>query len=241
MNAVSMLIDSVRTPCTSVPKTPIFVLGFGGNALDLIDTIETGFAISCFVDDDPARHGLFLQSVPVLSRAALADRPAQRVVTAIGSEHTFRQRKAIIGGFGLDEDRFARVVDPFARVSRYARLGRDVIICSGVVIGANAVIGDHVFILPNTIIHHESIIDDYCIVGSGVTVAGCVHVGPECFLGSGCTIKNGIRVGGSSLIGMAANVVRDVPMRSTIVGNPGRLLTRPVEVSSKARLGGTRQ
>ena len=52
-------------------KPPILVLGFGGNAIDAMDTIESNFDIVGFVDDDPERQLLNFEGIPVYSRVAL--------------------------------------------------------------------------------------------------------------------------------------------------------------------------
>lgn len=203
-------------------KTPLFVLGFGGNAIDAMDTIQNSYEIIGFIDDNPERQKLSFEGIPVYPRQVLDKYKDAKVITLIGSESTFCSREKIIREFKIPDSRFATVIHPAAVVSRQATLGHDVIVFAGAVVTANAVIGNHIFILPNTVVHHDVSIGDYTMIGANVTIAGHVKVGKSCYLGSASSIKNGMNIGEGSIIGMAANVVCSVPSGSTMIGNPAR-------------------
>lgn len=205
-------------------KRPLVVVGFSGNAIDALSTIEASHRILAFLDDNPDLHNRTFEGIPILPTAALAEFPGAQVICLIGSEHSFRKREGIIQRLGLPPSRFATAIHPAANVSRLARIGRGCVVFPGVQVVSNAVIGDHVVILPQSVIHHDSAIGDLTLIGSGVVVAGRVRVGRSCYLGSGCTIKNNVDIGDGALVGMAANIIRDVPPGSTMIGNPGRLL-----------------
>lgn len=46
-------------------------------------------------------------------------------------------------------------------------------------------------------------------------------------IGSGATILGGVRIGAGARVGAGAVVTRDVPARSTVVGNPARVISGP--------------
>lgn len=51
----------------------------------------------------------------------------------------------------------------------------------------------------------------------------------DCWLGGNVTILGGVTIGAGSTIGAGAVVTKDVPPRSVVVGNPGRVVkTIPV-------------
>jgi sugar O-acyltransferase (sialic acid O-acetyltransferase NeuD family) len=203
-------------------KSPLLVLGFGGNAMDAIDTIENSYEIIGFIDDNPENQKLSFEGIPVYTRQALEKYKDTKIITLIGSEANFRTRKKIIDDFKIPDSRFATIIHPTAVVSRLAKIGHDVIVFAGAVVTANAVIGNHIFVLPNSIIHHDVNIGDYTMIGANVTIAGHVKVGESCYLGSASSIKNGINIGDRSMIGMAANVVCSVLSGSTMIGNPAK-------------------
>ncbi|KAH7530045.1 hypothetical protein JRO89_XSUnG0027400 [Xanthoceras sorbifolium] len=97
-----------------------------------------------------------------------------------------------------------------------ARIGWGILIdhATGVVIGETAVIGDNVTILHNV------------TVGGTGKVSGDRHpkIGDAVFLGAGTKVLGNIRIGAEAKIGAGSVVLKEVPPRSTAVGNPARLL-----------------
>ena len=73
-------------------------------------------------------------------------------------------------------------------------------------------------------VHHDSSIGDWTLIGSGVTIAGGVTVGENCYIGSAASVMNDLQIGAQSLIGLGTTVIRSVPPRSKIVGNPARII-----------------
>ena len=53
-----------------------------------------------------------------------------------------------------------------------------------------------------------------------------VRIGRDCWIGEKATILRGVTVGEGSVIGAQTVVNRDVPPRSVVVGNPGRVVKR---------------
>ena len=207
-------------------KNPLVVIGFNGNALDALETLQSSFEITAWLDDNPALHHRSFENAPILPISDLSLFPDAKVVCLIGSERSYMRREEIIASLGLASSRFATIVDPAARVSRLCSLGHGVVVFPGAVLTSNAVIGNHVLVLPQTVVHHDSSVGDFSLVGTRVVIAGGVKVGKGCYIGSGSTIKNGLDIGEGSLVGMAANVLRDVPARSVVAGNPARVLRR---------------
>lgn len=102
-----------------------------------------------------------------------------------------------------------------------AVIGRRVIFDHGlgIVIGETAEVGDDV------------------ILYQGVTLGG-TSLNPlkrhptlesRIVVGAGAKVLGNIRVGCDSRIGANAVVIRDVPPGSTVVGNPGKVIARPLE------------
>lgn len=203
-------------------KEEIIVLGFGGNAIDFFDTIESNYTIIGFVDDDEKKHHLSYKGIKVYSRSFLEAHSNSKVISLIGSEKTFQVRNKIIDDFNIPVERFATVIHPKASVSRDADIGHDVVIMPGVVITSNAVIGNHIFILANSVIHHDVVINDYSLIGSNVTIAGNVKIGKSCYIGSGSSVKNDLQIGDNTIIGMATNVIKSISSNSKMIGNPAR-------------------
>ena len=203
---------------------PLFIFPYNGNGLEALDCLGESYQLIGFIDDTPAKQGTDPHGYPVLGRAALRERPDALVLAVPGGPASYRSRRQIIDGLGIEEHRFASVIHPTVRLSPLANLGHNVLIMAGVVITSNAVIGNHVCVLPNTVIHHDAFIGAWSLVGSNVTIAGSTVIEESCYIGSGSSIMNGLRVGRGALVGLGSNVIRNVAEGSTVAGNPARQL-----------------
>ncbi|QNT70124.1 acetyltransferase [Defluviicoccus vanus] len=209
-------------PQPSAEAAPLLIFPFNGNALEAVDCLGPAHRLVAFVDDTPSKRGPTEVGRPVVGREALVEHASAAVLAVPGSPASYRERRRIIEGLGVADNRFARVVHPTAAVSRLARVGCNVLIMAGVVVTSNAVIGDHVCILPNTVVHHDVVIGAFSLIGSNVAIAGGVQVGENCYVGSGSNIINGVELGSGCLIGLGSNVTRSVAAGTSVAGNPAR-------------------
>ncbi|MDB6000621.1 MAG: acetyltransferase, partial [Rhizobacter sp.] len=203
-------MDETTRPSPNEALRQLLIFPCNGTGLEAAGALPDTFHCIGFVDDDERKQNREVYGFAVFTRDALARWPQALVLAVPGSPLSFRTRRAAIEGLGLPPERFATVIDPTARVSAFARVGRNVLVMAGVVVCANAVIGDNVCVLPNSVIHHDSVIGDWSLVGSNVTIAGGVTVGENCYIGSGCSVMNGLRIGDGALLGLASCVIRDV-------------------------------
>ncbi len=61
-------------------------------------------------------------------------------------------------------------------------------------------------------------------------------LGDNVFIGAGAIVIGPVHVGSDSRVGAGAVVVKDVPARATVVGNPARVVKRSPENSAAVRL-----
>lgn len=97
----------------------------------------------------------------------------------------------------------------------FAKIGNDVMIGAGCVIG------------------HHSVIKDHCFLASGVVVLGSVTIEPYCVLAANSTIKDGVTIARECIIGAGATIAKSTRERGVYIDQPAELLPKPSDVLSQ--------
>jgi len=211
----------------------LIILGAGGNATVIASAVEdlidsgAAYEIMGYLDDQKEK-GRLINGYPVLGTVPdagsfLTDRDIRFVYSLLTAKKVDERIEKLLA-LKLPVDRFATLVHPKAVVSRHSVLGRGAVVMPGVVVSPNVKIGDHVLIYANSLIGHDTEIDDYCFVANCVSIGSTVRMKKGAYAGSNSSIKEKVTVGKNSLVGLGAVVVKDVPPGSTVVGNPARVL-----------------
>ncbi|MCD8369048.1 MAG: hypothetical protein LUC94_01720 [Clostridiales bacterium] len=146
-----------------------------------------------------------------------------RLMIAIGEPNSRKMlyEKIRNDGYGL-----------FSFVNRHAFVDPTVKIGQGCFIDSDTFIDHHTVIGDNSVIYRGS------VVGHGVRVGAHSMILVKCFIGgetileecgyvgSGALISDRIRVGAESIIALGAVVFKDMPEKSTALGNPARIIKK---------------
>lgn len=206
----------------------LIILGAGGGVCDILDVVDAinarrpTWTVIGLLDD--AATGMRFGH-PVLGglRDARTFQDCS-FISSIRSERSFASSACLIGELGLERDAFATLIHPCSAISPRTTLGAGVHVNFGVSVGGAGQIGDHVFLGPNAIIGHETIIQEHVTIAAGAIVSGRVTIEPGTYIGTGARIRQLLTVGSGALVGMGAVVVKSVPPRTVVAGNPGRTL-----------------
>ncbi len=211
----------------------IVLFPFGGNAREAVATIEALNAaggqieICGFLDDNHTE--ITRSSLPMLGGRDAWPKKWKghaKLLAAPGGPANYLSRAVLIESFDAGASDWAQIVDPTARIASSARIGLNTMIQAHCFIGVESRIGDHCVLLPSTVVSHDSSVGDHTMIGAHSSISGDVVIGRNCYIGASSSIHQGVRIGDGALVGIGANVIRDVPARAMVVGNPARLLRK---------------
>jgi sugar O-acyltransferase (sialic acid O-acetyltransferase NeuD family) len=173
------------------------------------------------LDDDPARWGTSVGDVPVVGGLDQVRRlTGHQLVVCTGRGAS---REAIVerfSGEGVAPDRYATIVHPSVDVPPDCSLGAGTVVLAGVVLTAGVRVGRHVVVMPNAVLTHDDVLDDFATVCAGVALGGRVRVGRAAYVGMNASVREGVTVGAGSTLGMGAALLADLGPGLTAVGVP---------------------
>jgi acetyltransferase-like isoleucine patch superfamily enzyme len=102
------------------------------------------------------------------------------------------------------------LIYPLFNIGQEVELARGVLLNNSVVVSHNSYVGEASYCAP------------------GVVLSGHVTVGNGTFLGTGTLVANNRRIGDRALVGIGTIVTRDIPDGASAIGNPMRILRKPL-------------
>jgi acetyltransferase EpsM len=203
----------------------IVIIGAGGHSKVVADAaIRAGFRVLGFLDDHATVAPLL--GYDVIGTVVdfvhnLELRKDLLAVVAIGDN---RARMHVVEKLGLPRERYTRVIDPSAVVSRHASIAEGTVVLQGAIVNPGTVVGQHVILNTGCTIDHDCKIGSYAHISPGVNLAGGVTVGEGTHLGIGSCVIPGCSVGDWSVVGAGAAVVKSLRADCVAVGVPARVI-----------------
>jgi sugar O-acyltransferase (sialic acid O-acetyltransferase NeuD family) len=99
-------------------------------------------------------------------------------------------------------------LSPRAHASPTCNIGVNCVVLDGAILQPYARLGDDVFVWNGAVVGHHAIIGDHCWLPSNCTISSTVSVEPCCFFGVNSAIGQGITIGARSIIGAGAVITR---------------------------------
>ncbi len=196
----------------------LIIYGTGGQAKVILDAaLKSRIEIFGFVDN--LTDSSLFKDYPVFKNA----QNGHRHIIAIGNN---KIRKKIVEQCNSLTQFSQVIIHPTATVNSIKSIGDGTVVLSNAIINPDAVIGSHCIINTAAVIEHDCMIKDYVHISPGAVLSGNVTIGTGTHIGSGAVVIPGIKIGAWCTIGAGTVVIKDIPDGSTVVGNPGRLLTK---------------
>ncbi len=204
----------------------VIVIGDGGHAKVVIDIIECENKYEIIgVTSKDKTHGKFFGYDILGNDSVLIDyfkKGIKNVAIGVGGFTDNVLRKKIFEKLDAIGFNIINAIHPSAVVSKYAKLGRGVVIFPNASINTDAILKDNVILVTNSSVDHESVIESHVLISAGVTVGANVSVGEGSLLGIGATVVSEKKIGKNTLVAAGACVVKDIGNNLRVFGIPAR-------------------
>jgi acetyltransferase-like isoleucine patch superfamily enzyme len=118
------------------------------------------------------------------------------------------------------------------------QIGAGVSIGTGSIVEHHVKIGDGVRLHSRVFVPEMSVLEDGCWLGPGVVITNAryplskgvkdrligAHIEKGAKIGANATILPGVRIGEQALVGAGSVVLKDVPSKAVVAGNPARFI-----------------
>jgi sugar O-acyltransferase (sialic acid O-acetyltransferase NeuD family) len=173
---------------------------------------DPSYSIAGFTCDREFMPGNEKQGLPVVAFEEVETRfpPATfAMIVAVGYQevNTLRAdrcRQAREKGY-----RLASWISPRAHVPKSCVVGANCVVMDGASLQPEARLGEDVFVWSGAVVGHHATIGDHCWLASNCTVSSTAVIEPFCFVGVNAAIGHAITIGARSIIGAATVITRD--------------------------------
>lgn len=203
----------------------LLLLAASGLARQVLTAVRNSgqYDVLGILDDDTELLDVSVDGAVVLGPiedAVKFTRAAMVVCIASG-----RDREAVVGRLamlGLDETRYATVLDPGIRRPDESRIGNGSILLQNVTIAPWVVLGCHVVVMPKVNFAYNVQAEDFATFSAGASVGEGARIGRAAHIGMNSSIGERLSVGPYANVGTGAAVQDNVPPYETWVGVPAR-------------------
>lgn len=117
---------------------------------------------------------------------------------------------------------FLTFVHPSVLLGPHVRLGKGVVLCPRVTLTTQVAVGDFVVVNCHSSAGHDVRMGAWSTISGHCDLTGHVRLGERVFVGSGARVLPGKSVGDGAVVGAGSVVLRNVPDKARVFGNPAR-------------------
>ena len=182
---------------------------------------ETDYVIKGFIDDNVDALDGFKNYPPLLGTIADYQPATDDIfVCSIGGSARRKCMETILSREGM----FLTMIHKTARIGTNVEIGEGTVIGAFTTIGADAKVGKCNLIQSYTIIGHDSRIGDWNRIDTHVTLVGGTIVEDEADIHTSAMISHNVTIESNSRVAACSFVIRRVKSGTTVMGNPAKRL-----------------
>jgi len=177
-------------------KQKIILIGAGGHCGAVIDVIESTdqYEIIGIIDKKTDESKLNYKVLGDDSTLLNYRSNDVEFLITIGKIGVNKRRIELHEFLIKNEFRMAKIISPFAYVSKSASIGAGTIIMHHAFVNSNVKIGNNCILNTKSLVEHDSIIGDHSHISTASVVNGGVEIGSDVFLGSHSTINLNVNI-----------------------------------------------
>lgn len=190
---------------------------------DQTDHVVCGFTCDQAFIDSSEYLGLPLVSFEEIHSSFPPESHKLFIVTSAANNNQLRKERYLAAkskGY-----QFISFISPDAKVYSTSKIGENCFILEDNTIQHFSSIGDNVVMWSGNHLGHHSTISSHTFVTSHVVISGRCEIGSACFLGVNSTIRDGLSIGERAVIGSGANIMKNIPENSIVIGLPGKIIS----------------
>lgn len=207
----------------------IVLVGAGGHALSVIDSIQSGgeyeivgiTELGYAVGDKVLGYEILGNDAILKSVFDSGVKYASITVGSIGNTSLREKLYLMLKGQGFI---LPAIIDNSSNIGSDVSLGEGIYVGKNTVINAKSTIGYMAIINTGAIIEHSCCVNEFAHIGPGAVICGDVKIGSFTHIGANATVIQGVTIGDHSIIGAGSIVVHDVPSKVIAYGNPCKVV-----------------
>jgi len=210
----------------------IFGIGKIADVIQYYMREESGLPVKAFTVDskfitDPVFNGLPVVAFEELEKNYPPD--TYSVFVALGYHDLNALREQKIAEVEAKGYEIITYIHPASGAPKDLVTGKNCFIMNNVCIHPRVKLGDDVFVWSGAIIGHHSTIGNHNWLTSAANISGNVRTGNNCFFAINSTIGHSATIGNEVFIGANTQVIKDVPDGSVIIAQSDK----PIKLNSK--------
>ncbi|WP_428260211.1 NeuD/PglB/VioB family sugar acetyltransferase [Gallibacter sp. Marseille-QA0791] len=180
----------------------IILVGFGGHAKSLADSIKRGNTYNIVgytdIEDKNESEYCYLGTDDVLQE--YYHKGIQYAIIGLGYLGKGNTREMLYNRLKKIGYELPVIIDPSAIVSNTASLGEGTFIGKAAIINAHVKIGNAVIVNTGAIVEHECEIDDFSHIAVSTVLCGNVKIGRSSFVGANATVIQDMELRSGSIV-----------------------------------------